>query len=96
MRSEGGLKTKHDLKVTGRRDRGRPKMSWPQLLKNDCSSRGLARTDPKDRKTMRRNVKSSIRAASQSSRPEVPSNDGSSLSVPKTKRIGGRVGKQVI
>ena len=90
MRSEGGLKTTYDLKVTGRRGRGRPKMSWPQLLKNDCSSWGLARSDPKDRNTWRRDVKSAMRAASQSSGREVPSNGGSSLSARKSKRTGGR------
>ena len=84
------LKTTYDLKVTGRRGRGRPKMSWPQLLKNDCSSWGLSRSDPKDRNTWRWDVKSAMRAASQSSGREVPSNGGSSLSARKSKRTGGR------
>ena len=64
MRLDGGLKTTYDLKVTGRRGGGRPKMSWPQLLKNDCSSWGLARSDPKDKSTWRIDVKSAMGAVS--------------------------------
>ena len=90
MRSEGGLKTTYDLKVTGRRGRGRPKMSWPQLLKNDCSSWGISQSDPKDRKTWRRDVKSAMLAASQPSGREVPSNGGAALTASKSKRTGGR------
>ena len=84
------MKLTYDLKVTGKRGRGLPKMSRPQLLKNGRSSRGLKRSDPKDMKTWRRDVKSAMLAASKSSGPEVPSNGGSSLSASKLKRTDGR------
>ena len=90
MRSDGALKTTYDHKVLGRRGRGRPKMSWPQLLKNDCSLWGLSQSDPKDRKTWRRDVKSAMLAASQSSGREVPNNGGAALTASKSKRTGGR------
>ena len=90
MRSDGALKMTYDLKVSGRRGRGRPKMSWPQLLKNDCSSWGISQSDPKDRKTWRRDVKSAMLAASQPSGREVPSNGGAALTASKSKRTGGR------
>ena len=65
-------------------------MSGPQLLKNDCSSWGLSQSDPTDKKTWRRDVKSAMLADSQSSGREVPSNGGSALSASKSKRTVGR------
>ena len=54
------MKTTYDLKVTGKRSRDRQKMYWPQLLDNDRSSWALKRSDPKDRKTWREDVKSAM------------------------------------
>ena len=72
MRSDGALKMTYDLRVTERRGRGRPQMSWPQHLKNDCSSWGLSQSDPKDRKICRRDVKFAKLAVSQSSGKRSP------------------------
>ena len=76
LRSNGPLKNAYDLKVAGKRGRGRPKMSWTQVLKKDCESWGLAKTDPHDRKAWRKDVKAAMSAASRETGEERPYHGG--------------------
>jgi hypothetical protein len=72
QRSNGAIKTAYDFKVIGKRGRGRPKMTWSQLIKKDCSAWGLSTSDPKDRKVWKEVTKTAMRAASQMPGREVP------------------------
>ena len=64
-RSSGAIKTAWDMKVTGRRGTGRPKMTWKQVTERDRKDWKLSTTDPHDRNAWRSGVRTAMRAASQ-------------------------------
>ena len=64
-RSNGAVKTAFDIQVDGKREPGRPKMTWKQLTERDCREWKLLAINPHDRRTWRSGVRSAMRAASQ-------------------------------
>ena len=57
-RSNGAVKTAFDIQVNGKREPGRPKMTWKQLTERDCREWKLSAIDPHDRDTWRSGVRS--------------------------------------
>ena len=64
-RSSGAIKTAFDIHVDGKREPGRPKMTWKQLTERDCREWKLLAINPHERRTWRSGVRSAMRAASQ-------------------------------
>ena len=64
-RSNGAVKTAFDIQVNGKREPGRPKMTWKQLTERDRREWKLSAIDPHDRDTWRSGVRSTMRAARQ-------------------------------
>ena len=64
-RSNGAVKTAFDIKVDGKREPGRPKMTWKQLTERDCREWKLSAINPHDRHTWRSGVRSAMCAANQ-------------------------------
>ena len=64
-RSNGAAMTAFDIQVDGKREPGRPKMTWKQPTERDCSEWKLSAINTHDRHTWRSGVKSAMRAASQ-------------------------------
>ena len=50
-RSNGAVKTAFDIQVDGKREPGRPKMTWKQLTERDCREWKLSAINPHDRRT---------------------------------------------
>ena len=63
--SNGAVKTAFDIQVDGKREPGRPKMTWQQLTERDCREWKLSAIYPHDRHTWRAGVRSAMHAASQ-------------------------------
>ena len=63
--SSDAVKTVFDLQVDGKREPGRPKMTWKQLTERDYREWKLSAIDPHDRHTWRSDVRSAMRVASQ-------------------------------
>ena len=64
-RSSGAARTACDIQIDGRREAGRPKLTWKKLTQRDCREWKLTTVDPQERSTWRSGVKSAMRAASQ-------------------------------
>ena len=64
-RSNGAVKTAFDMQSDGKREPGRPKMTWKQLTERDCREWKLSAIDSHDIDTWRSDVRSAMRAASQ-------------------------------
>ena len=63
--SNGAIMTTFGIQIDGKRDAGRPKMSWRQLTERDCREGKLSAIDPHNRDTWRSGVRSAMHAASQ-------------------------------
>ena len=63
--SSGAIKTAFDIQVDGKREPGRPKMTWKQLTERDCREWKLSAINPHDRRTWRSGMRSAMHAASQ-------------------------------
>ena len=50
-RSIGAVKTAFDIQVDGKREPGRPKMTWKQLTERNCREWKLSVVDPNDKHT---------------------------------------------
>ena len=48
-RGDDGIRSARDLKVEGKRGRGRPKKTWAQTVEKDMKEMGLKREDAHDR-----------------------------------------------
>ena len=64
-RYSGAVKTAFDIQVDGKREPGRPKMTWKQLTERDCREWKLSTINPHERHFWRSGVRSAMRAASQ-------------------------------
>jgi hypothetical protein len=64
-RSSGAIKNARDIIVTGRRGRGRPKLTWSELTEKDRREWKLSGTNPLERDSWRAGVRTAMRAASQ-------------------------------
>ena len=64
-RSNGAVMTAIDIQVDGKREPGRPKITWKQLTERDCREWKLLAINPHDRHTWRSVVRSAMCAASQ-------------------------------
>ena len=63
--SSGAINTAFDIQIDGKREPGRPKMTWKQLTERDCREWKLSAINPHDRRTWRSGMRSAMRAASQ-------------------------------
>ena len=63
--SSCAVKTAFDIQIDGKREPGRPKMTWKQLTERDCREWKLSAIDSHDIDTWRSDVRSAMRAASQ-------------------------------
>ena len=63
--SSGAIRTACDIQIFGRREAGRPKLTWKKLAEKDCCEWKLTTVDPQVRSTWRSGVRSAMRAASQ-------------------------------
>ena len=64
-RSNGAVKTALRIQVEGKREPGRPKMTWKQLTERGCRVWKLSTFSPQDKHSWRSSVRSAMRAASQ-------------------------------
>ena len=64
-RSNGAVRTAFDIQVYGKREPGRPKMTWKQLTERDCREWKLSAINPHDRHTWRSAVRAAVCAACQ-------------------------------
>ena len=63
--SSGAVRTECDIQIDGRREAGRPKLTWSKLKEKDCSEWKLTTVDPQERSTWRSGARSAMGAASQ-------------------------------
>ena len=54
--SSGAIRTACDIEVDGRREAGRPKLTWKKLMEKDCCERNLQTVDSQERSTWRSGV----------------------------------------
>ena len=59
------IRTACDIQIDGRRQAGRPKLTWKKLMERDCREWKLTKVDPQERSTWRSGRRSAMRAASQ-------------------------------
>ena len=59
------VRTACDIQIDGRREAGRPKLTWKKLMERDCREWKLMTVDPQEWSALRSGVRSAIRAASQ-------------------------------
>ena len=64
-RFSGAIRTACDEQIEGRREAGRPKLTWKKLTEKDCREWKLTTVDPQERSTWRSGVRSAMLAASQ-------------------------------
>ena len=63
--SSGAVRTACDIQIYGRREAGRPKLTWKKLMEKGCIEWKLTAVDPQERNSWTSDVRSAMNATRQ-------------------------------